>query len=101
MSTLGADLRQATMMTTHRRRRRMLDANGVLPAYVAVDRVGARWASRDAPLAWREIEVELGERGNRGRRARPGWATVPVVGWLVVWGLGKLVARRVARAAAP
>jgi hypothetical protein len=29
-----------------------------------------------------------------------GWAAVPAVGRLVVWGLGRLVARRVARAAA-
>jgi len=80
----------------------MLDANGVLPADVADDRVVGRWASRDTPLAWREIEIEvgLGECGNRGRRACPGWAAVPVAGRLVVWGLGKLIARRAARAAA-
>ena len=93
-------------MMTYRRRWRMLDADGVLPADVADDRVGARWASGDAPLAWREIEieVELGERGDGDRRCRRGravWGAVPVVGRLVVWGLGKLVARRAARAAAP
>ena len=82
----------------------MLDADGVLPADVADDRVRARWASRDTPLAWREIEVGLGERGDGDRRCRRGravWGAMPVVGRLVVWGLGKLVARRVARAAAP
>ena len=96
---LAVGLRRVAMMTC-RRWWRVLDADGVLPADVAVDRVGARWVSGDTPFARREIEVGLGERGNRGRRARPGWAAVPVAGRLVVWGLGKLVARRVARAAA-
>ena len=95
-------------MMTYRRRWRMLDGDGVLPADVADDRVGARGASGDAPLAWREIELEvevgLGECGDGDRRCRRGravWGVVPVVGRLVVWGLGKLVARRVARAAGP
>lgn len=102
---LGADLRRVAMMTNHRRWR-MLDADGVLRAGVADDRMVARWASGDTPLAWREIEieVELGERGDGDRRCRPGravWGAVQAVGRLVVWGVGKLVACRTARDAAP
>jgi hypothetical protein len=84
--------------------RDVLDADGVLPADEADDRVGARWACGDTPLAWREMAVGLGERGDGDRRCRPGrtvWGAVPVVGRLVVGGLGNLVARRAARAAAP
>lgn len=101
--TLGVDLRRVAMMTC-RRRWRVLDADGVLPADVVVDRVVARWASGDALLAWRAIEVELGERGNSGSRRRPGravWGAVLAVGRLGVWELDKLVACRVARVAAP
>ena len=54
-----------------------------------------------ATVQWREIEIEIGECGDRYRRCRTGRATsttVPEVGWLVVWEHGKLVARRAARA---
>lgn len=96
------DLRWVAMMTTYRRRWRMLDANGVLQAGVADDRVVARWVSGDAPLAWREIEIEIGECGRplppMSHRAgclgdRAGGR---VAGRLGTW---RAVARRAARAA--
>jgi uncharacterized protein (UPF0548 family) len=84
----------------------MLDADNARPSDVPDDRVVVRWATGDTPSAWREIEidVELGEGGDRDRRCRhglTGWAAVQAVGPLVVWERGELVARRAAPAAAP
>ena len=101
--TLGVDLRRVAMMTC-RRRWRVLDANGVLPADVVVDRVvaggrpgmpylrGVRSRSSSVRVATAAADVAPG---------RAVWGAVPAVGRLVVWELGKLVACRAARDAAP
>ncbi|UOT03862.1 CYTH and CHAD domain-containing protein [Rhodococcus opacus] len=66
---LGKSVHPVASISTVRRRRRMLDAEGILLTEVADDTVRATAAAAsagDGAVAsdWREVEVELGERGD-------------------------------------
>jgi CHAD domain-containing protein len=64
--TRGAELAPVARIRTHRKRWQLVDEHGDLMVEVVDDLVSAQVLDDDSTLeAWREIEVELGEHGDR------------------------------------